>query len=285
MTVQNAGIDTPWFRVRRLVRLFSVSVRSARGLSGKWAMVRCLIGWLRMRVGWPAAPRDVTVRLGDISVALDASRGEIASYWEIWHEHGYDDVPEFRPGEDACVVDVVANIGFFALRQARRARKGRVIAFEPSPSAFARLVRNVSMNGLSNVETVHAAVGSEQGIVRFLETTSSINSRVVNDAQPDAIDVDCVTLDESLDRMRVDRIDLLKIDTEGYERAVLAGALRTLPRVQRIILELHGDIASEKQAVDSLLEPFGFRDVATSRSLFYYDRPSSLEWSHRARTS
>jgi hypothetical protein len=118
-----------------------------------------------------------------------------------------------------------------------------------------------------------------------LEERSSINSRVVGDAQPDAIEVECVTLDGSLEGMQVDRIELLKIDTEGYERSVLAGALRTLPRVQRMILELHGDIASEKRAIDGLLEPFGFRDVACSRSLFYYDRPSSLEWSERPTTS
>ncbi len=240
-------------------------------------MLNCLIGWLRMRVGWPSKPKEFTFRLEDFEITLDCSRGEIASYWEIWHEAGYQKISDFCADEDSCVVDVGANVGFYAIWQARRALLGSVLAFEPSPGVYSRLSRNLAVNGLRNASSIHAAVGDQVGIVQLVETASSINSKITDQMDSSGVDVECVTLSDIVERMQIGTIDILKIDTEGYERAVLAGARGILPRVRRIVVELHGDIQAEKREVEALLQPFDFRCVASNRELFYYVRSNTTD--------
>jgi FkbM family methyltransferase len=110
-----------------------------------------------------------------------------------------------------CVVDV----GAFSLYTAIVKHAERVIAFEPSPQVFPRLAKNVEINGSKNVRVVHAAVGDKQGVLSFSEGGKSVNGRVDEFAP---LKVPCVTLDAEL--FNIPSIDILKIDTEGYETHV-----------------------------------------------------------------
>jgi hypothetical protein len=109
-------------------------------------------------------------------------------------------------------------------------------------------------------------------MVHFVEKPISLNSRVVNDKTDGALTVACTTLDIALPEFGMNQVDILKIDTEGSERAVLAGAKAILPRVQRIVLELHHGPDEEKHKIDEMLRTAGLRRVAEQRSLVYYAR-------------
>lgn len=139
--------------------------------------------------------------------------------------------------EDAVVIDVGANVGIYSLGLARLAHAGHIHAFEPNPSVAEHLRENVRANGLTNVVVHQVAVSAMAGSMRFKENPSfTAGSRTTDNAAPmfnevfaaGAIDVPSVTLDEVVREAGLDRLDIIKIDTEGHEIDVLNGARETL---------------------------------------------------------
>jgi FkbM family methyltransferase len=222
----------------------------------------CLKGWADAKLGRQTASKEVMLDLKHLKLCVDVASVELISYWEIWHERCYDAIAMNRP---RCVVDVGANIGAFSLYQAMVQHAELVVAFEPSPHVFPRLAKNIEINGLKNVRVVNAAVGDKQGVLSFSEGRMSVNCRV---NEFGALKVPCVTLDAELSDMP--SIDILKIDTEGYETQVLKGASETLKKTQRIALELH--YPGERQEIEAILCPLGFSLVKMHDELVFFCR-------------
>jgi FkbM family methyltransferase len=130
-----------------------------------------------------------------------------------------------RPGMTA--VDVGANIGVHTRYLARLCGpNGRVVAFEPSPINFARLKANVRK--LPNV-TIHAsAVGGQSGsIPLYLSPHLNVDHRTYETGEArHRIDVPVVRLDDIFPPRS--RVDLLKVDVQGFEPPVLEGARRLI---------------------------------------------------------
>lgn len=143
-----------------------------------------------------------------------------------------------RPGD--CMVDVGSYIGWFTLLGARLVGPaGRVIAFEANPATYARLQRNLSLNGLTQVEPHNRAVGDQPGRVRIgSRTPGNAGGDFVDFSQSDAADgVEVVLLDDVL---RDQSVRVLKIDIEGAEAKALRGARELLARADApdLVLEL-----------------------------------------------
>lgn len=133
-----------------------------------------------------------------------------------------------RPG--MVVVDVGANIGLHAVFFGRAVgRTGRVMAFEPEPSNFGYLARNVTRNDVPQVETFMKAAGEREGQLTLYMSEGNVGTHSAAPTGGAALEVEIVRLDEFL-RHRADRIDLIKIDVEGYEAQVLDGLRETLER-------------------------------------------------------
>lgn len=134
----------------------------------------------------------------------------------------------------STVIDVGANIGLSTILLARATN--RVIAFEPSPPNVAFLRRNLERNGIRNVEVRAAAVSSQPGTLRFHVAQFGAGSHVVASGHISAgtiaaVDVPAVVLDE----VDLPPITFIKIDAEGHEPDVLAGARRLLMRDRPLI--------------------------------------------------
>jgi FkbM family methyltransferase len=144
---------------------------------------------------------------------------------------------ELRPGD--LFVDVGAYIGLYACAAANRAGpNGAVVAFEPDAANYAILKANQRVNGLATrLSAENKAVGATEGATAFRSGRGS-ESRLTP-AEIDAAKVAVVTLDAYFaDR----RVDILKIDVEGYEEAVLRGAHRLLTAARKpraIFIEVH----------------------------------------------
>lgn len=140
-------------------------------------------------------------------------------------------LPLLRPG--MRVVDVGANIGYYLLLfQKGLAGTGEVICIEPSPENLPELKRTIEANAFTNVRLLEVALGETAGETKL---RAGINSGVT-DAQDAAYTVPIRRLDEIVG----ERVDLLKIDVEGYEGQVLAGARTLLERHRPILfLEFH----------------------------------------------
>lgn len=142
-----------------------------------------------------------------------------------------------RPGD--AFVDVGANLGAYTILAAAVCGAG-VVALEPHPDNYSRLMENVECNGVGGrVEAVMAAAGRTPGRLRFAGSGTTCHLVAPGEAAPDAIEVPVVTLDSVLgDRAPT----MIKIDVEGFEAAVLAGAASVLrsPKLRVIVAELMG---------------------------------------------
>ncbi len=130
------------------------------------------------------------------------------------------------------VIDVGANIGYYALMFSHHTgADGEVLCVEPDPQNLAELERNISANQLGDkVKILPMAAGDRDGTVCF---QPGLNSVVSEDGGHTVV----VT---RIDAMSVSQVDLIKIDVEGYEGAVLRGGAGVIERFRPVIfLELH----------------------------------------------
>ncbi|MDY7105241.1 MAG: FkbM family methyltransferase [Actinomycetota bacterium] len=146
---------------------------------------------------------------------------------------------------DGVLFDVGANIGLCAAAFASFAPNGSVEAFEPGDRAYGDLVATVELNGYDNVRCHHTAVGAEDGSSRllvpnwnasgaFMAGATSASALHEGNGSVSVTEVGVRSLDSVVDELGIDRLDVLKIDVEGHEDAVLAGAARTLERFRPV---------------------------------------------------
>lgn len=131
-----------------------------------------------------------------------------------------------QPG--ATFWDVGAHAGFFAILAARLVgSSGRVDAFEPLPDNRRRLARAIELNGVTNVNVHACAVSDRGGEATLYGSSASVTWSLVDEGgASEAVTVATETLD-SLARS-LPPPDVLKIDVEGSEVAVLRGGIELL---------------------------------------------------------
>jgi FkbM family methyltransferase len=175
---------------------------------------------------------------------------------KLAHRVGYQirrtPIPEKRllaHGSFTVLLDVGANTGQFVLEARKTGYAGRVVSFEPLPTAHAELARVASLDAGWLVHD-RCALGDVQGTTKINLAANSVSSSILPmqdshlDAAPDsryigAVETDVQTLD-SIFRTYVRNGDkvYLKIDTQGYERPVLMGAIDALCAVHAVQMEL-----------------------------------------------
>jgi FkbM family methyltransferase len=179
-----------------------------------------------------------------------------------------------RPG--MTIIDVGANHGMFSLEAAHLiGRDGVIHAFEPTPSTRSLLLNNLAVNGLDRVKVFPSALGEARGTARLRvhREMSGLNTLAAQEitwnrkplSADEVIEVPITTLDAHVEAERLDRIDFLKIDVEGFELGVIRGARGLLreKRVDRIMLEI-GDATCAAAGVAPLdllneLESLGYQ--------------------------
>ena len=146
-----------------------------------------------------------------------------------------------------CVVDVGANIGQWANALLALVSPEKFIAIEPGPAAFATLQERFGKR--SNVELHNVAIGGSDGVTTLRVTRDSTGASVLppraemrdligsNWAVESEVECPMRTLDTLL--AHLSEISLLKIDVQGYEKEVLAGAKQTLAKTKFLLIELN----------------------------------------------
>jgi len=179
-----------------------------------------------------------------------------------------------RPG--SVVVDIGANVGFFTVLAARLVGpEGRVIAFEPVPTNARYVRRNAALNGFHQVTVIERAVADRGGTAELVLAAYAGGAALRSAGPPPdattSIVVDVTTLDEAVARGEIPPPDVVKIDVEGAEAAVLRGMAETM-RTHRpvIICEVDdGDptrFDEKHQTCAAIVEAAGYDIVPLERS-------------------
>jgi FkbM family methyltransferase len=187
-----------------------------------------------------------------------------------------------KPGD--VVIDIGANIGAHTLHFAKLVGPtGRVIAFEPTDYAFSKLQRNLELNPelQKRVVAKQFLLDSGEGIKPNAIPSSwelcdnrKSQKHDVHCGTYNSLDAACVhTLDNAMESMGNPKIQLLKLDVDGYELQVLKGAHATLLRNQPdIIMEIVPYIYKEHgynlETLLNLLTPYEFFDFQKQKVRF-----------------
>jgi FkbM family methyltransferase len=173
-----------------------------------------------------------------------------------------------EPGD--VVLDIGSNIGEYALAAAA-AGASRVLAFEPDPVAAACLRANAA--GCAAIEVHERLLWKCEEELAFTLAYESADSTVFTVDPGKAhgrVTLTGVTLDAVLAGAGVERVDFLKLDAEGAEPEVLAGAAGTLARTRKVAVDAGAERMGEATGaeVDAILRGHGFRTHADGRMVF-----------------
>jgi FkbM family methyltransferase len=162
---------------------------------------------------------------------------------EVLHEQVYTPEWFYTPSPRDTIVDFGANVGVFAIAEARRNPTARVIAIEAHPRIFEQLATNVRPFG-ERIEIHHAAVLGAEGSVRMHEPTArSLDIRIDHSQAPSSIAVPAIDFSRVLSFVGCGEIALLKCDIEGAEAEVFdAVSVDALQRIRSIAIEYHDNI-------------------------------------------
>lgn len=152
-----------------------------------------------------------------------------------------------RPGD--VVVDIGANIGNHTAFFSKICRASQVIAFEPQRQCFSNLLRNVQLNNLEGVQCFRYGLGASAGRagVQMYKPWNSGGLTLKED-------VDGAFEIVTLDSLSLPRIDVIKIDVEGFQRQVLEGAVETIRRTRpKIVIEMREGIDDVESIHDLLI--------------------------------
>ncbi len=217
----------------------------------------------------------VQARRGGVNWELDLDEGIDFSIW-LLGAFERETVRAYSRliGEGMVVLDIGANIGAHTLPLARRVgASGRVIAFEPTDWAMAKLKRNISLNPDlatrivcrqtmlvdSDTRALPAALPASWPLDGGSDVHPKLRGRDKSTRFADA-----ATLDSCIRDLSLTRIDFIKLDVDGHETMALRGAVETLSRFRPdIITELSPYILSERgsslEEFISLLNGLGYR--------------------------
>lgn len=140
---------------------------------------------------------------------------------------------------DWVVVDIGANIGYYTLIAANRAKNGSVHSFEPVTENYNLLKQNIRLNHLENVFANNAGVSNKQSFEAYYISTDE--NKGMSGLKPAenfsgiSEEKETITLDDYAVKNNLERIDLIKIDIEGNELNTLKGMQKVLERDKPII--------------------------------------------------
>jgi FkbM family methyltransferase len=231
---------------------------------------------------WAALLRWNLMRNPSIALPTGSRLGGFETFSEFWG--AWQGVPSTREIEflkdslpnESVFLDVGANRGVFSLLAADLVIHPRVFAFEPHPTTFKWLKQNFDQTGKDCFTALNLAVSNKAGEVRFSSSNASATNRIVRDdnAGLPTIPVPAITLDQFIGEQQLNRIDLLKIDVEGFEPNVLRGAAQTIQKriIKRIYLEVcPGNLKTVGSSVEELW------NVCTHLGLSFYRLTNSAQ--------
>ena len=242
---------------------------------GKWQASRALATQVRNFENWPAVWSAYRVnktlplfRLRNGLVLHHVTSDDpIFLFSEIFIQHCYFRPSFYTPTASHTVLDVGANIGFFALYLQSLAPGIRVHCFEPGEDARSRLDTNVKINRLESMVSIYPmAIFDTEATLELKEAAmpahrSLFANQFVEGAR--STTVQAIPLEKAIELSKSTHVDLLKIDVEGAEIEIVEGAdPKCWENIERLVVEYHDLLRPGcKERVTRLLRSRGYRGI------------------------
>ena len=197
---------------------------------------------------------------GGIKLNLDISNEIDHGLYFNYKDAGQEKLFELVKS-DMVIIDVGVNIGTTILKFAKYAENGKVIGFEPDIEMYAKAKKNIALNNFKNILLIDKGLGNETmrlKLYRVHENNPGMN-RILDSGQIDCnydfTEIEVIKLDDFTRDNNIEKIDLIKIDVEGYEFNVIQGGIEVLKKMRPIFFvelvdrNLRENNTSEEQLV------------------------------------
>lgn len=142
--------------------------------------------------------------------------------------------------ENAVILDIGANIGWYSLLFSKRLPQSKIYAFEPIQDTYEHLIKNIALNQISNILPFNLGLSEKEGFSTYYYfpegSVLASEKNLIN--YPKAKEIICRvdTLDKFMFTKKLDKLDLIKCDVEGAELSVIKGGLNTIRKFLPILL-------------------------------------------------
>ncbi len=166
------------------------------------------------------------------------------------------------PGD--VFVDVGSNIGYYSVYASKLVgTNGRVVSIEASPSIFRHLLKNISINGATNIRSVNCAAANEQKTVKLYrakEINTGKSSLLYEGSLNAECEIEAYPLVRILNPDEAENARIIKIDVEGAEHLVLTGMMPLLASGRsdlEVVVEINpGHLARQGKTSSEILDAF-----------------------------
>jgi FkbM family methyltransferase len=186
----------------------------------------------------------------------------LGQYRDIIERNSYDfKSVSYRP----YIIDCGSNIGLSIIQHKINHPHAEIVGFEADPEIYKVLKKNLESFGIQDVHVEQAAIWTYDGEIDFLNNGAAAGK--INElGSGNSLRVKAIDLNTYLTR----KVDLLKIDIEGGETALIKHISQSLQNVQNIFIEYHSSVNQNQSLADILfaLQTSGFRYYLEAADVF-----------------
>jgi len=213
-----------------------------------WLLGDCL--------GWRRRPYQLRTR-GGAGCELRPGTSDWWIFLEIfvfgYYQRVKDDIRRSK-----VIVDIGANVGFFAVYAAAINPEVEIHAFEPFPKNVAQMEKNLLLNSSRRIHVHSEAVADKTGVATLYFTPGDDSGCSLNESKGQSCSVNVVGVNDLFRIYSIEKCDLLKMDCEGSELAILAAlSPGRLEKIGAVIMEYH--VPEELDALSGILSRAGFQ--------------------------
>ncbi len=208
---------------------------------------------------------SIVLQLQDFKLRVDAHDEGIAAELAIdkMHEPYGTKILKSILRDDMTIIDIGANIGYYVMTEATTIKAKKILAIEPNPVNYDNLKANIELNGCKNIVCRNVAASDENGNLPFyISKCSNICSLTPRTDCEKIIDVPVARLDDLAEEFDLGKIDMVRMDIEGYEIHALPGMMKILEKSKPwICMEYHSTLINdvEREVFVSTLENLGYK--------------------------
>jgi len=191
------------------------------------------------------------------------NEGDYAIASELFLEHQYRFCDETIKKAKDCIIDIGGHLGFFSLYASLLNPTVPIYSFEPHIGNYEILKKNLKDNLVKNAYPKQVAVSDKIGEVKLILSKEDLNHSIVYAIEPtgEEQNTQTTTLEHIFQKNNIGHCDLIKIDSEGSEFALIYATPKdVLDRVSTIFLEYHDWVKGQSSdELKRFLEKHGFK--------------------------